>query len=170
MTAQSELKPCPFCGGVPTCEKSGGWYMKCENCETTFGYAPPSGGIYSSEEAAIEAWNGERITRRDERAIHDEAGEEIGQAVLTEFGEGRVYVSDFEVSEGHRSRGYGTKFLEGLRSEYAQVYLAPETPRARGLYERLGARVSIEGAPKFLRGCVKKYGVLYVLTPPEEGK
>ena len=60
------LKPCPFCGG-----KAGIWAptprisryreyifcIVCQNCDLMFGYDEDYGGIFETDQEAIEAWN-----------------------------------------------------------------------------------------------------------------
>ncbi len=53
-----ELKPCPFCGDIPTLvsdfhEANGNWFchkIKCEQCYT-------SGDVYDTEQEAVDKWN-----------------------------------------------------------------------------------------------------------------
>ena len=58
-----ELKPCPFCGGIPelkhkvgVANKSTGSYIRCNSCETETKVFPVS-PEWSSDEKAAETWN-----------------------------------------------------------------------------------------------------------------
>lgn len=50
MCNNTELKPCPFCGGNAEMKSYTMFWVVCDDClsETT---------VYSTEEEAIEAWN-----------------------------------------------------------------------------------------------------------------
>lgn len=57
-----KLKPCPFCGGKAVFKDidSSCSYVRCEKCGAT-GKTVKISKKYSSDEKAIEAWNG-RVT------------------------------------------------------------------------------------------------------------
>ena len=63
-----DLIQCPFCGGEPQlckCETprlyrpimNHPYYIACYSCNLLFGYDEDYGGIFDTEEEAIEAWN-----------------------------------------------------------------------------------------------------------------
>ena len=73
------LKPCPFCGGeakIWKCEprihryRDHVYCVYCGNCELLFGYDEDYGGIFTTEDEAIEAWN---------RRANDEQGAVAGE-------------------------------------------------------------------------------------------
>lgn len=51
----SELKPCPFCGEIPSLVKWGNeWDVECLSVVCAI---VPETGLYLTQEEAIEAWN-----------------------------------------------------------------------------------------------------------------
>lgn len=63
---QTELKPCPFCGGkaeilkpTPRISRYRAYIYSvyCSDCDLLFGYDEDYGGIFETDQEAIEAWN-----------------------------------------------------------------------------------------------------------------
>lgn len=62
---ETELKPCPFCGGKPNLRsysKSRNWIVFCSKCETET-------QVYESEQEAVKAWNSRPIEDAQEERI-----------------------------------------------------------------------------------------------------
>ena len=60
MTAQSDLKPCPFCGGKAKTHGPYGWYRQwciSHSCKTFYTGAQDAFKDYPNEAEAIAAWN-----------------------------------------------------------------------------------------------------------------
>lgn len=62
---ETELKPCPFCGGKPNLRsysKSRNWIVFCSKCETET-------QVYESEQKAVKAWNSRPIEDAQDKEI-----------------------------------------------------------------------------------------------------
>lgn len=61
-----KLKPCPFCGGVPSTAdwitsrlytRDNAFCVYCPSCQLLFGFDADYGGQFATEQEAIETWN-----------------------------------------------------------------------------------------------------------------
>ena len=77
---ESELDPCPFCGGEANIEKGNHYWAVCPDCATR-------GSAYGNRDNAVKAWN----TRQSPKAMTSEEYETAyltGQGALREMVEG----------------------------------------------------------------------------------
>ncbi len=88
--------------------------------------------------------------------IKDEAHYDQEEDIETED---RPYLERFDIIEGYRRRGYGTKALLLLRAMHGSYILAPDNEQAQQLYERIGRKITESDYSKWGFAADQGFGV-----------
>lgn len=74
---------------------------------------------------------------------------DIGKAIIRDYGDGEIFLSDFEIKEEYRNKGLGTKWLNNFINDYGvnSLTVTVDNKVARHMYEKAG--FEIIGDPYF---------------------
>ncbi|MBP5782447.1 MAG: GNAT family N-acetyltransferase [Bacteroidales bacterium] len=96
---------------------------------------------YEIGEATVELKETRRAQEDSYESINyeitNENGTVIGHATIIND-DNSAYLERIDIDESYRNKGYGTKAIRQLSSEYGGIIVAPDNEDARRLYERLG--------------------------------